>query len=109
MTADELLACMDQLIIRLREDCGLSVQEIEQLFEKELVRHVLDATHGNVSRAALLFGKHRNGLARQMKKFGFDLSQWDRRGSRGPRSNKAYETFAAMSEINVDNFGCVRG
>jgi hypothetical protein len=109
MTADELLACMDELILRLRQDCGLSVQEIEQLFEKGLVRHVLDATHGNVSKAALLYGQHRNGLARQMKKFGFDISQWDRRGSRGPRRQKAYEAFAARPEIHVDNFGCVRG
>jgi Bacterial regulatory protein, Fis family len=93
MTADELVACMDELILRLRQDCGLSVQEIEQLFEKGLVRHVLDATHGNVSKAALLYGKHRNGLARQMKKFGFDISQWDRRGSRGPRLQHCYESI----------------
>jgi hypothetical protein len=93
MTADELLACMEELILRLRQDCGLSVQEIEQLFEKGLVRHVLDATHGNVSKAALLFGKHRNGLARQMKKFGFDISQWDRKGSRGARVQDYYDSL----------------
>ena len=98
MTHDELLACMDELILRLRLDCGLSVREIEQLFERELVRHVLDATHGNVSKAALLCGKHRNGLARQMKKFGFDKRQWDRRGSRGPRLQQCYDSLLTTDQ-----------
>jgi hypothetical protein len=93
MTAEELLVCLDELILQLRRDCGFSVPDVEQLFEKALVRHVVDATHGNISRAALLFGKHRNGLARQMKKFGFTIQQWDRKGSRGGRKQKAYATY----------------
>jgi hypothetical protein len=101
MTADELLACLDELILRLRQDCGLSVTEIEQVFEKAIVQHVLDSTHGNVSRAALLSGRHRNGLARQMKKFGFDIKQWDRRGSRGPRLQRCYESFVTNGRLEA--------
>jgi hypothetical protein len=92
---------MDELILRLRDDCGLSVREIEQLFEKDLVRHVLDATHGNISKAARLFGRHRNGLARQMKKFGFDIKQWDRRGSRGARKQKEYAAYLGNIAVSA--------
>ena len=95
MTADELLACLDELILRLRQDCGLRVTEIEQLFEKALVRHLLDATHGNISRAAHLRGRHRNGLMREMKKFGFNIKEWDRKGSRGARKQEIYQAFIA--------------
>ena len=104
MTADELLACMDELIVRLRQDFGLSVQEIERLFGKELVRHVLDATHGNISRAAQLRGRHRNSLMREMKKYGFSTKQWGRKGSRGARKQKncpAYLVNNAVSEAEV--------
>ena len=98
MTTEELLACLDELLLRLRSDCGFSVPEIEQALKKAVVRHVLDATHGNISKAAKMLEKHRNGLAREMKRFGFSLKQWDRRGSRGPRRHKAYEAFAAACQ-----------
>ena len=101
MTHDELLGCLDELILRLRRDCGFSVPDVEQLFERALVRHVLDATHGNVSKAAQLRGRHRNGLMRKMKKFGFTIKQWDRKGSRGARKQKAYETFAATNRRGI--------
>lgn len=93
----ELLACFDELVLQLRRDCGLRAPKIEQLFERATVRHVLDATHGNISRAAQLLGKHRNGLAREMKRFGFSIHQWDRRGSRGARKQEVYQAFAATS------------
>jgi hypothetical protein len=101
MTANELLACLDELILQLRQDCGLSVTEVEQAFEKAVVRHVLDATHGNISRAARLRGRHRNGLMREMKKFGFNIKQWDRRGSRGARKQKKYAAYLGNIAVSA--------
>jgi hypothetical protein len=93
MTTEELLACLDELLLRLRSDCGFSVPEIENALKKAVVRHVLDATHGNISRAAKLLEKHRNGLAREMKRFGFSIEQWDRKGSRGARVQDYYDSL----------------
>ena len=114
MIHDELLACMDELIFRLRQDCGLSIKEIEQLFDKELVRHVLDATHGNITKAARLSGTHRNALAQAMKKHGFEIKQWDRKGSRGPRNRQVHEgligTTSAMATATLQgNTAAVEG
>jgi len=44
MTTEELLACLDELLLRLRRDCGFSVPEIEQALKKAIIRHVLDAS-----------------------------------------------------------------
>jgi hypothetical protein len=93
MTTEELLACLDELLVRLRRDSGLSVPEIEHALKKAVVRHVLDATHGNISQAAKMLEKHRNGVAREMKRFGFSIEQWDRRGSRGPRLQHYYDSL----------------
>jgi len=94
-TSQEVLTTFDGLLLRLERDCGLSIPEIEQVLHRAIVKHVLDQAHGNVSKAAQMRGKHRNGLSREMKKFGFSIKQWDRRGSRGARRQKVYEAFAA--------------
>jgi len=100
MTTEELLACLDELLLRLRSDCGFSVPEIENALKKAVVRHVLDATHGNISKAAKMLEKHRNGLAREMKRFGFSIEQWDRRGSRGPRIQDRYDSLLTNDQLD---------
>lgn len=62
--------------------------EIAKLFKMAEIKHALNVTNGNVSRAARLVDMHRNNFARYMKIFGFDKKQWDRKGSRGAQKRK---------------------
>lgn len=70
------------------EFLGFSHMEITKLWNVARVRHALNVTNGNVTHAANLLRMHRNSLARYMKIFGFDIKQWDRKGSRGAQKRK---------------------
>jgi transcriptional regulator of acetoin/glycerol metabolism len=99
MSREESIVRFQELIGRLQQENGLTIREIELLFEKAVLTHLLNQSKGNISRAARLCEKHRNGLAREMKKFGLSIKQWNRQGSRGPRKRAVYEAVLARLEM----------
>ncbi|MCL6481366.1 MAG: histidine kinase [Firmicutes bacterium] len=51
---------------------GILFEEAVEEFEKKFIKHVLERTHGNQSRAARQLGIHRNTLSRKIELYKID-------------------------------------
>lgn len=64
---DQLEALIGQMIEK-----GILFEEAVEEFEKKFIKHVLERTNGNQSRAARELGIHRNTLSRKIELYKID-------------------------------------
>jgi Fis family transcriptional regulator len=64
---DQLEALIGQMVEK-----GILFEEAVEEFEKKFIKHVLERTHGNQSRAARQLGIHRNTLSRKIELYKID-------------------------------------
>jgi len=62
---------LEGLILQMVER-GILFDEAVGEFEKRFIKHVLDRTNGNQSRAAEVLGIHRNPLSRKIVEYKLD-------------------------------------
>jgi DNA-binding NtrC family response regulator len=61
---DQLEDLVDELVAR-----GVRYEEAQREFEKKFIAHVLSKSGGNLCKAAVLLGMHRNTLSRKMTEY----------------------------------------
>ncbi len=64
---DQLEALIGQMVEK-----GILFEEAVEEFEKKFIKHVLERTNGNQSRAARELGIHRNTLSRKIELYKID-------------------------------------
>jgi DNA-binding NtrC family response regulator len=64
---DQLEALIGQMVEK-----GILFEEAVEEFEKKFIKHVLERTKGNQSRAARELGIHRNTLSRKIELYKID-------------------------------------